>query len=607
MTCHPRAKAGVIVALMLLCSAVASPVFAAGEDDIKAADKAFSQGLYAEARMYYERAISADNQIVRAKCGLAEIAARQSHLASAEALFREAVALSMSKDRRDDPEARAGLGLTLIRLDRYTEAAPEFDHALAVDANNWHAIYGKALIALHAHKWEEGKDLLQKGAKLRGAAQGEDEYHYGMALYYLGTDKLDDAHQEAMSALNLDPSDPDRTRIIDRIFTKRGSPDLAIKAVEQALSIPGMVAGAPMLDELGRMHQKAREYDKARDNYLDAVKADSIYAPALYDLANLLRLAKKYEPAARTYMRYVDLDSTDVNALLGLSECCLELSVYDKAIEYARKAGDIAPTNPGVRRAFARAGLHSPDRTMRANAAAVFKSMPADSSWTGKDWVALSEQQTESKRLDDARASLNRAIALAPDLPEAQFQMGVIELSAGHADSAVVYLERAAALKPDAPAYHLNLGIAYLSLKRNVDAINAMRQAVKLNGRYMPGRVLLAQTLAAADSLTAAEEEYRQIVAAEPNNVRALTGLGWCLLRKADYKESVQVYRQATEAEPNNADAWAGLGNAALGGGDLATAEQALGKAKAIDPENVAMKKGLELLARATKGQGQKG
>jgi len=605
MTCHhPRTNVGVIAALLLSCGIAAGPALGSGEDDIKAADKAMQAGLYSEAKLYYERALNADNQVVHAKCGLAEIAAKQAHLATAESIYREAVAWSMSRDRRDDPEARAGLGLTLIREGRYAEAAPEFDHALAVDPNSWRATYGKALVALNAEKWEEGKALIQKGARLRGAGEGEDDYHYGMALYLLGTGKLEEAHQEAIRALNLDPSDPDRTRILSRIFTKRGTPELAIKAVEQAMAIPGMVAGAPMLDELGRLHQQQREYDKALDNYRNAVNADSLYSPALYDLATLLRLAKKYDYAARAYMRYVALEPKDVDALIGLSESCLEVGANDKALEYAKTAGGIAPTRPDVVRAFVRAGLHSPDRATRSAAAAKFSALP-DSVWAGKDWVALSEQQTESKRLDAARVSLNRAIALAPDLPEAQFQLGVIELTAGQADSAAVHLERAVAAKPDAPAYHLNLGIAYLYQKRNVEAIGAMRTAVKLNGNYMASRLLLAQTLASADSLGAAEQEYRQIVTLDPKNVKALSGLGWCLLRKADYKQSAQVYRQATDADPKNADAWAGLGNAALGGGDRVTAQEALGKARAIDPENIAMKKGFELLARANKDSGQ--
>ncbi len=605
MTHHTRATIGMLAAL-LLCGVAAAPAFGAGEDDVRAAAKAYELGHWAEAKLYYERALNADNQVVRAKCGLGWIAAKLGHLAEAEASFRDAVNLSMSRDRRDDPEARAGLGLILIREGRDAEAAHEFPLALAVDPNNWNAYYGQALIALHAEKWDEAKALLDKGAKKRGAAEGEDDYAYGMALYYLGTGKLEEADRAASRALNLDPSDPERTRVMDQIWTKRGAPANGIKAVEQAMAVPGMVAGAPMLDELGRMHEQQHEYDKALENYLSAMKADSVYAPVLFDLADLLRRAKKYEHAARVYLRYRDLEPKDVAALVGLSEACLEIGQNDKALEYAKEAGKISSTRPEVRRAFARAGLRSNERATRANAASIFTALP-DSIWTAKDWVSFAEHQCDTKRYEDARGSLKRALALSPDMPEALFQLGVVELGSQNSAQAITLLERAVAAKPEAPAYQLNLGIAYLAQKRNVDAVGAMRKAVKLNGRYTPGRILLAQTLAACDSLPAAEAEYRQAVTADPKNAKALLGLAWCQLRGASYKESVQTYRQATDVEPNNADAWAGLGNAALGAGDLGTAEQALGKAKAIDPENIAMKKGFELLAKARTAAGQKG
>ena len=51
----------------------------------------------------------------------------------------------------------------------------------------------------------------------------------------------------------------------------------------------------------------------------------------------------------------------------------------------------------------------------------------------------------------------------------------------------------------------------------------------------------------------------------EPDNAKALRGLGFCRIRQADYQGAVESYRAAAQAEPGNADGWAGLGSAWLG------------------------------------------
>jgi Flp pilus assembly protein TadD len=121
------------------------------------------------------------------------------------------------------------------------------------------------------------------------------------------------------------------------------------------------------------------------------------------------------------------------------------------------------------------------------------------------------------------------------------------------------------------------------------------------------GHLLLAQTLVGADSLSAAAAEYDRVLAADPSNGRALRGLGFCHLRRGDYREAIRVYRQATAAEPEVADGWAGLGNAQLGAGDLDGAEQSLRKARSLDPDNPAMKKGFEILEQARKASSEGG
>jgi cytochrome c-type biogenesis protein CcmH/NrfG len=86
---------------------------------------------------------------------------------------------------------------------------------------------------------------------------------------------------------------------------------------------------------------------------------------------------------------------------------------------------------------------------------------------------------------------------------------------------------------------------------------------------------------------------------AEPQNAKAQRGLGFCLLRRADYAGAAEAYRAATTLDPDNADGWAGLGSAELGRERLDAAEAALGRARRLDPDNAMLKKGAAILDQA--------
>lgn len=595
-------RSGLVAAFLLAATSVQSAdaprTYGLDEDPIRLGTKALAQGRWADAKARFDEAIANAYKVDQAKYGLAEVAVREGRPESAEPLYRGAI----EARRGEFPEARAGLGLLLLRAGRDRDAAWEFDRALTEKPDLWDAIYGRARVLLGEGKTDEAKALLAKGAKRKGVAEGEDRYHYGMALLYSAQGDLASAEPEALLAMHLNPADPEHGALVARIYEQKNSPALAIDAYERVLATPGTSPTAPMLHALGRLYQRVERYTDARDRYLQAVDVDSTYAPALRDLADVFRLAKQSEKAARVYLRYLLAEPDDVDARVHLAECYLELGQYEPAAEAARVAAAHDSTRTDARFALARAGIRSGDVAARGEAAALFPTLPDSLPWKAEDFVALASVQVEAKQPDAAEQSLARALALDPDLPDAHFQQGLLHLGAARPDSAIVAFQRAVQGNPEAPLYHLNLGIAYYQAKRIADSIPAFRRALELRPELTAGRLLLAQTLAVSDSVAAAAKEYRRVLDAEPENAKALRGLGFCYIRSADYKEAVRSYEAATKAEPGNADGWAGLGNAYLGLQNWDAAEKAFDKARVIDPANSTMRKGLELLKKARGG-----
>lgn len=576
------------------------------EDPIRLGERALEENRLPEAEEHFGEALRNDYRPARAQLGLARIATLEGRLEDAEAYFRTALQTRRQRDDDDYPEARAGLGLLLMRLGRTAEAQMEFDRALEEQDDLWPARFGQAWILLQKEDYDAARRRLEEGRTRQGRAEREDLYHFGMALLHLGRGELDEAEPEALRALNLNPTNAEYARLVGRIYEQRNAPTLAIDAYEKALAAPGMEATAPMLRTLGGLYQRVERYNEARDRYLAAVRVDSTYAPAWKDLGQLFERAGQHQRAAQTFLRYVTLVDDDVEALVDLANSCLEIGRDAQALEAARAAVQLESGDSDVRLTYARAALRSRDETAKAEAAGILADLQDPQALTPADWVALAAFQTQRRQYGQASESVRRALAVDPRYARAHFQQGVIDLSRGQPDAAVQSLQAAVEIDPDVAGYHLNLGIAQYQRQNLEGAIAAFRQALELRGDLTVARLLLAQALALTGSIEAATEQYQKVLDEEPRHAKALRGLGYCHLRSSRYEDAAQAYEKANEIEADNADGWAGLGNAYLGLEDLDAAEQAFQRAKKIDPDNATMRKGMELLEQARAAASQR-
>ncbi|HEX7879896.1 MAG TPA: tetratricopeptide repeat protein, partial [Candidatus Eisenbacteria bacterium] len=277
--------------LLLPGAALAEPSYPMDTDPIRLGRKAADQGNWDEAHRRFDEAMTAGYHVDEAEEGLARVAVVEGRLADAEALYRRAIEDHAKKDG-EFPEARAGLGLLLLRLDRVPEAAAEFDLALAADDDCWPAQYGRGRVLLLTNgDPAEARRLIENGAKKKTPAAHEAMYHHGMGLVHLSADRLADAEAEALIAAGLDAGNPEYARLVAEIYEKKNIPSLAATTYERLLTLPGAAPLAPVHRALGRSYERMQRWNDARDQYVKAVQADSTLAPAWLDLGNLLHRA----------------------------------------------------------------------------------------------------------------------------------------------------------------------------------------------------------------------------------------------------------------------------------------------------------------------------
>jgi len=591
---------GVMAGMLLVGRDVlAADKYTPDKDPVTLGMKALAESKTAEAKAHFQEAVDNQWKVDMAKFGLAQVAVREGRYVDAEKLYKDALTERKTHGQKTDffPEAHAGLGLLYMRLGRDAEAALEVDKAVTQKGNYWPGLYAKARRMLEADQIEPAKKVLDKGDKAKGLADGEEMYHHGMALYYLKTNDLEKAEKEAMTAFQMMPEENEYGTLVAEIYQKKGSPDMAIFAYEQALKQPGMEKSAPLYRNLGLLYSKVQKYNEARDAYLKAVEIDSTYTPVLKDLAALLHLADQNDKAAAVYIRYLQSEPGDVDALVGLAESCLEINQIAKAQEAAQGAFSRDSTNVHARLALARVGLEVRDKALRQQALYLYATLPDSVRLTARDYARIGASHADNKNYPKAQEYLNKALALDPQEPEVHFQLGMVDMGTNKPDSAIVHLEKAVSLKPS-ELYLLNLGVAYLRAKQPEKARPAFRKAIAINAKFVPAHVLLAQALS-SDSLYAAEVEYRKALELDPKNGAALRGMGFIYQKQNKFAEAIQWYEQGTKAEPQSAEGWAALGYAYMGARMNDPARQAFEKALTIDPSNQTARKGLQGLLKA--------
>jgi tetratricopeptide (TPR) repeat protein len=588
-----------LITVCALTVALAASVAAAGQkftkdnDPIDLGGKALSEGRLPKAKLRFEEAVASGHKVPQAYLGLAEIATREGRLVDAEAGYRRAV--TAGNDRLAD--ARSGLGVLLVRLGRGHEAEPELQRALELDDDNWAAHYGLARLHLAAGKWDLARAELDHGRGCRGVREGEDRYHYGLALLRLGTGDAAGAEPEAVAALQLNPTDTEFGALVGRIYEQQGKPGVAIQVYESALAAQGMPRTAPLLHQLGNLYRIDQRFDEARDRYLQAVGIDSTYTPVLRDLGNLLGYSGRHELAARTYLRYVAAVPADTLAWVALSASLFELHRYDQARDAAAKARQLDPASEPALLAHLRASIRANDPDIRQQAAAEVVALPAEVHLETASLLALAAWQVQQQQYDAAEATLARADAADPDA-RIPLQRGVVALRAGRPEAAVAWFQDTLVRDPSSAPARQNLGVALYQAGRTAEAVTTLRDLVARDPEATAARLILAQALAASGSSREAAAEFHEVLEREPGNAQALRGYGYATIRLAEYSNAVTAYRGAVGVDPNSADGWAGLGTAYLGTEDLDAARQAFSRARQIDPSNVMLKNGSELLQK---------
>lgn len=127
---------------------------------------------------------------------------------------------------------------------------------------------------------------------------------------------------------------------------------------------------------------------------------------------------------------------------------------------------------------------------------------------------------------------------------------GMLLHAYGQHDLALAFLSRAGRLDPSQLRWPYYLGMSLAKLGRAAEAAEAFRECIRRDGRYRPAKRRLAEVLLAGDETDLSRDVFRELVAADPNDARALHGLGKAEAAAGELEAAVQHLRRAVESAP---------------------------------------------------------
>jgi Flp pilus assembly protein TadD/peroxiredoxin len=220
-------------------------------------------------------------------------------------------------------------------------------------------------------------------------------------------------------------------------------------------------------------------------------------------------------------------DPQSAEAYYGLGSVYLEEQKLEMARENFEKAVQLKASYPGTApRAWNNLGILDARQMRTDNAIANFKrALEIDPAYV----VALDNLANaywQAKMPKEAAEIFNKALALNPDDPEANYGLGILNAQEGNQRLALEYLQRALKVRPNYPEALNNLGVLYLHLDRPEDAEKSFRQAIQVAPGFAQAYFNLARLYALRDDKARAREVLQAYLKLKPNDEAAQKALG---------------------------------------------------------------------------------
>ncbi|MGA2071311.1 MAG: tetratricopeptide repeat protein, partial [Sedimentisphaerales bacterium] len=151
-------------------------------------------------------------------------------------------------------------------------------------------------------------------------------------------------------------------------------------------------------------------------------------------------------------------------------------------------------------------------------------------------------------------------LSKAPNASPPRYNLGVAYGELGRYQEAIEALKQAIRIKPDLAEAHYNLGNAYNSLGRYQDAIESYKQAIRIKPDYAEAYDNLGNAYLELSRYQDAVEAYKQAIRIKPDYAEVHYNLGNTYSSLGRYQDAIEDYKQAIRINPDYSEAYYNLG-----------------------------------------------
>lgn len=432
-------------------------------------------------------------------------------------------------------------------------------------------------------------------------------------LAHVGRKEFDKAAQVLDEMERKQPDDPLTHDLRAGYHMARGDKAKARASLEQALK--ARPDHTQSLMALARMDVQDEQPAAAARRIEEILKTDPKNVRALLALAAVKqRMDAPPEEIRKLHERAITAEPADATPRLALIDHLLRRRDLKGAVQAAQEAAAALPKDARVLEASGRVQLLA---GMSNQALQSFTRMSALAPGATRPFLLMAQAQVAEKDDKGARDSLNKALAIEPDLVEAHIAVARIETQRQNYADALVAARRVQALRAQDIAGFLLEGDIHVMQAKWDEAIAAYRSAFKLgeaadalthlhsalsyagksaeaqslvadwlktHPRDTRVRAYLAQRLLASGRLDQAARAYEELVALAPGDVLPLNNLAWTKAQLKDPK-AIEYAERAAALAPDNAAVLDTLGWLLAQKGERARALDLLRRASTLAPD----------------------
>jgi tetratricopeptide (TPR) repeat protein len=314
---------------------------------------------------------------------------------------------------------------------------------------------------------------------------------------------------------------------------------------------------------LGHVYRATHQLDQAAAAFADSLRLDPDSVPALVWLADT-ELALGRPDAAESHLATaVQRDGSSAAAWFTRGRVAIARREFQAAIEYLQRAQSLAPDADAVHYPLGlayrgigdrtRAGQHMARRSASATlppADPLMDGLPALLQ-TGSAHLTRGLDAMERRDWQAAVEHLRAASALAPRDGIVQLNLGTALFLSGDGPGARAALETAVRVAPELPKAHYALALVAEADGRDAEAIAHFTTAVRLDANYVEAHASLADALRRTGRVEQSLSHYSRVLAVDPSASQARFGYAMALIRLDRYREARDWLRQAADLHPD--------------------------------------------------------